>query len=139
MRYYHTDNASRAVRAGGFEFQFEPTELRAGAWSGLLAVADESAQAALISLIFEGGPIQEITAEEFEAQKKKTSGVPGSQRWREPSAPLNPRASAAPAAVEPPPPAPSSTDIEIKFAEAAPLDELAEQPEQVKTKKPRKK
>lgn len=64
-RHYHTDNASRAVRAGGLEIIFEPTELRAGAWSGILSTEDEAAQAVLASLVSVDGPIREITEEEF--------------------------------------------------------------------------
>ena len=137
-RYYHTDNASRAVRAGGFEFVFEPTVLRAGAWSGLLSTEDESAQAVLATLVSDDGPIREITEEEFNLQKKKTTnGVHGSLLWREPSAPLLKPRSAAPAAEQPPPARASSagTDVSVAFTDAEPPDELSEEPQ----KKPARK
>ena len=138
-RHYHTDNASRAVRAGGLEIIFEPTELRAGAWSGILSTEDEAAQAVLASLVSVDGPIREITEEEFNLQKKKTTlGVHGSLLWREPSAPLLKQRSAAPAAEPQQAPAHASspgTDVSVAFTEAEPPDELAEE---ATTKKPRK-
>ena len=139
LRYYHTDNASRLVRAGGFEFAFEPTELRAGAWSGILSTDDEAAQAVLATLVSDGGPIREISEEEFNLQKKKTThAVHGSLLWREPSAPLLKPRNAAPAA-EPQQaavPASSPGDVPMAFIEAEPPDELAEEPT---TKKPARK
>lgn len=138
-RHYHTDNASRAVRAGGLEIIFEPTELRAGAWSGILSTEDEAAQAVLASLVSVDGPIREITEEEFNLQKKKTThAVHGSLLWREPSAPLLKPRNAAPAA-EPQQaavPASSPGDVHMAFIEAEPPDELAEEPT---TKKPARK
>ena len=139
-RYYKTDNATRSFRSGGFEFQFEPTVFRAGAWAGLLAVDDEAAQLALAPLIYDGGPIRELTAEEFEAQKKKTTGVTSSQRWRDPSVSLLPKAAESAPRVEAAPPQPeqSSTateSAEIRLAETAPVDELAEDPKPKRAKK----
>lgn len=134
-RYYHTDNATRSFRAGGIEFHFDPVELRAGAWRGLLSTEDEEAQIALASLVSADGPIREITAEEYEAQKKKTHGGLGSLLWRAPSAPLLPKA-AKPAEVEQAPqPSVSSAVTEsaiagsgpVAFAAAEPPDELAEE------------
>ena len=140
-RHYHTDNASRAVRAGGLEIIFEPTELRAGAWSGILSTEDEAAQAVLASLVSVDGPIREITEEEFNLQKKKTThAVHGSLLWREPSAPLlKPRnAEPAAAAAAPAPTSSAATSADVTFTEAEPPDELAE--DQVKpTKKKGKK
>ncbi len=138
-RYYHTDNASRAVRTGGLEFIFEPTELRAGAWSGILSTEDEAAQVVLSSLVSVDGPIREITEEEFNLQKKKTTqGVHGSLLWREPSAPLLKPRNVAPAAEPQQAAARASspgTDVSVAFTEAEPPDELAEEP----TKKPARK
>ena len=140
-RYYKPDNATRSFRSGGFEFQFEPTVFRAGAWAGLLAVDDEAAQLALAELIYDGGPIRELTVEEFEAQKKKTTVVTSSQRWRDLSVSLLPRKadeSAPRVEAALPQSEQSSTateSAEIRLAETAPVDELAEDPKPKRAKK----
>lgn len=135
VRYYHTDNASRLVRAGGFEFAFEPTELRAGAWSGILSTDDEAAQAVLATLVSDEGPIREISEEAFNLQKKKTTqGVHGSLLWREPSAPLLKQQSVAPAAEVPQAPSASAAEVNVTFTEAEPPDELAEETKPAKRK-----
>lgn len=124
-RYYHTDNASRAYTAGGFEFQFEPVALRAGAWSGLLATDDESAQQALSTLIEQNPAITEIGQEEFDAiQKKKTVDVRSSPSLREQFVLPKKQPQSVPPVVAPPPPAESSTGIEL--TELAPPEELSE-------------
>ena len=134
-RHYHTDNASRAVRAGGLEIIFEPTELRAGAWSGILSTDDEAAQAVLATLVSDEGPIREISEEAFNLQKKKTTqGVHGSLLWREPSAPLLKQQSVAPAAEVPQAPSASAAEVNVTFTEAEPPDELAEETKPAKRK-----
>lgn len=131
MKYYLTDNATRAYRSGGFEFRFEPTEVRAGAWRGLLATAEKAEQAALAELCAANPAVREIGAEEFEALKKKTPAVPFSPSLRDPSVSrLLPR-SVEPVAPEAPLPTELSpateAPVEVQLAEASPPDELSEE------------
>ena len=66
--YFQTSNASVPYRAGGHEFTFEPIEVIAGSWRGVLEVATEAEAEALRTI---KGPVSEVTAEEYAAQKKK--------------------------------------------------------------------
>lgn len=72
-RFFQTSNASRRYRAGGLSLSFELTENVGGTWRGVLATDDESVASTLLAA---GHPqIQEITQEQYEAQKKTLHGT----------------------------------------------------------------
>ena len=80
MRFYLTENASRAVELGGKKFVFEAAEYFAPtlSWWGILA-AEEGADTALLGQAVSKGVIHEITAAEyavFESKKKTRQSSP---------------------------------------------------------------
>lgn len=68
MRYFQTSNASRPYRVGNDIFTFEPAFQVGGNWHGVLAV-EESAASSLAAGKFP--QVKEISAEEYDAAKKK--------------------------------------------------------------------
>lgn len=87
----------RALVVGGRPFVFEPVEPMGGSWLGVLAVDDESAASHLVA-----NDIDEITAERFDALKKKRTGAGTAQGFvpsRTPQLPPQPLEVAASPAV----------------------------------------
>ena len=78
--FFQTSNASREYRAGGFAFTFDQVEVVGGSWRGVLQV-DVEAQASALRTI--GGPVTEVTADEYSELKKKWT------RGSKPLAPLS--------------------------------------------------
>jgi hypothetical protein len=77
MRYFLTTNASRQYKAGGRVYVFELTQHVGATWRGVLAVADEAAASTLAAA---GIPqVQEITEEQYEAQKKTLHPISSSK------------------------------------------------------------
>lgn len=74
MRYFLTSNANLPYTAGGFAFTFEPVVIRGGSWLGVLAVAEDAAASALAASGI--NQVEEITLEQYEAVKKKTTAGP---------------------------------------------------------------
>lgn len=104
MRYFQTSNASRRYLAGGFAFIFESVANIGGSWLGVLAVGDDSAASALAADVASGKipQITEITAADYEAQKKTPQKSPPNfrayplpQSSEAPQLPLVGRAAAA--------------------------------------------
>jgi len=83
MRYFLNTAAAKPVVAGGFTFEFELVGLRGGSWLGILAV-DEPAASVLAST--HPPNTDEISAEQYEFQKKKSSATqPRSPSWQRPT------------------------------------------------------
>lgn len=110
--FFQTTNASRAYRSGSFEFTFEPVEVVAGAWRGVIEVATEPEAEALRAI---NGPVSEVSAEEYAALKKKW--FPNSKPLRQSVEPQPQTLHEVASSVEPSPEAESSTDTdEVEFA-----------------------
>ena len=143
--FFQTSNASVPYRAGGHEFTFEPIEVIAGSWRGVLEVATEAEAEALRTI---KGPVSEVTAEEYAAQKKKW--FPNSRRLT-PSVEQSPQTlHEVAASVALNPEAESSTDTEagvpalaavgdapvnFKLGTAEPPNDLAEEAPAKKSRK----
>lgn len=89
-KYYQCENATRKVHSLGIDFQFEVTDQLGGAWRGVYSTDNEQEIIALDRAVFEKHHgVSELTAEEFEAKRKKKS----------PTAPPSRRLSPVPVAV----------------------------------------
>ena len=143
--FFQTSNASVPYRAGGHEFTFEPIEVIAGSWRGVLEVATEAEAIALRTI---KGPVSEVTAEEYAAQKKKW--FPNSRRLMPSVEPLPQTLHEVAASVALNPEAESSTDTEaevpapaavgdapvnFKLGTAEPPNDLAEEAPAKKSRK----
>lgn len=71
MKCYFTHNANRVIKAPGYDFRFEKTEIIGGAWQGVYATQDEAEIAALTSAVAANIGVTEITQEEYEKAAKK--------------------------------------------------------------------
>lgn len=112
-KYYHTDNASKKVRSGEFEFLFSPYDNFAGAWRGIYETGDETEQVALDFLVHNpASAVTELTQAEYEAKVKKKAPTITSRQsvdWKPPQAKINPNPAAV--LVENPSPSPSQADV----------------------------
>jgi hypothetical protein len=71
LKYYYTPNATKRIKAGKFQIQFEAVDLIGGVWSGITATSNPEEQAALAQLGANG--VVEITQTEYEGYAKKNS------------------------------------------------------------------
>ena len=69
-KFFKTGNANRTYKVGGFVFEFERLLYQNGTWLGVLEEPKEDRAKSLKGF---GGPISEITEDEFLALKKKPS------------------------------------------------------------------
>lgn len=132
--FFKTANASVPYRAGDYKFTFEPVEVIAGSWRGVLEVATDKEAEALRSI---GGPVSEVTAEQYADLKKKW--YPHSRTLTQSSKPLPQTLHEVASSVEQQdsPEASSSTDTEeapvlqdteaaeVKLGSAEPPDDLS--------------
>lgn len=81
MRYYHAANATKRIKAGDVEIQFEPYAVIGGAVSGLFSTESETEIWALSHGA--GSGVTEITKEEYDHKKKAVASNS--------SGPLSPR------------------------------------------------
>lgn len=93
-KFYHADNATRTIKAQGFDFKFEVYDQFAGTWRGVFAAAKEGEIIAMDSLVKDPkNAVTEITKEEYESKTKK-KWIPqhfnGSTPWRAPQASISP-------------------------------------------------
>lgn len=100
MNFFHTQNASRPYKSGGYDFSFEPYVFFGGNWRGALAVGREEEIAALRELVeISNGGITEIDQAAYESKTKKkvseTPSVPASP----PSVPIHKASIKSPAEV----------------------------------------
>lgn len=111
-RYFQSLTATgRPVIVGDRSFVFEPVEPMGGSWLGVLAVDDESAASHLAA-----NGIDEISAERFEALKKKLPGPARAQGFVPSPMPQPP---SPPLAAESAGPAGAPTDRKVDSATAA--------------------
>lgn len=87
MRYFHTFNASRIIKAGGFEFLFEAYDQIGGIWAGIASIDDPAKIDALVA--YSQTPtngVSEIDEAEFVSLQKKNSSVklPNSEPYAPP-------------------------------------------------------
>ena len=100
-KYYYAANATRRIRAGKYEFRFEPCDFIAGVWGGIISTDREDEQAALVTLASVG--VKEISLEEYEVFGKKKLSPSASKNLVELSQPRNPlRDLATPAVIAKP-------------------------------------
>ena len=71
MRYFFTLDSRRVFVVNKREYRFQPLRLGQGAIPGALAVDGAQAEADLLGLVGRG--VKEISADEYEAQKKRLS------------------------------------------------------------------
>lgn len=75
-KFYEALNSNRAIRAGDFNFTFEPYRCFGGTWYGLLATDKEDEQTALATLTTNpGSAVTEISEADFLA-KKNPAAIP---------------------------------------------------------------
>lgn len=153
--FFQTSNASVSYRAKAkddvFEFTFEPVEVVAGAWRGVLQVVTEQEADALRSI---KGPVSEVSAEEYADLKKKW--FPNSRPLKHSVEPLPQTLHEAASSVAASPEADASTDtddlagdvvvgeptaaepVSLKLGTAEPPNDLAEDPTPAKKSRNKK-
>ncbi len=110
-RYFESLNVGRPFEVGGRSFVFEPSESKGGFWVGVLAVDDESAASILVSVY---PRVWEITAEQYEAKKKRLQ--PSAPSRARPTSRFSRNGSAQAAEAEdgsPPPPVEPGSPAEV--------------------------
>lgn len=89
-KFYHADNANRAIKSQGIEFRFEMYDNFGGCWRGLYATEIESEIIALNALVANPrNAVTEITQTEYETKAKKkwiTKHSNSSRSWLAPQA-----------------------------------------------------
>lgn len=120
MNFFHSQNASRPYKAGGYQFVFEPYTFFAGVHKGALMTNVEAEIAALRTLADSG--VTEIDQATYEAKTKKKVSLTPSAPASPPSAPLLKASIKSPAEVVEDPQ--SSNPIVIPTGTAKSIDDI---------------
>lgn len=141
-KYYHTTNATKPLKAMGYEFKFTAYNNLGGVWRGVLETTQADEQAALDGLAANPkSGVTEITEAQFNERLKKKPEVKRTSHVFDPRLPLQAQtveARAKPAVVNEPPPIPTKSPTPLPEAQGFEIGEVAPSEQPVKPRRKKK-